>query len=102
MSIPVLVALNFLRSAMAFERDTGLLKGLLVAAKPSVPTVILRDNPTLNWALRSRAKVDLVAQNRLRIAQLVDLQHSGVGSVESPILIADFDQDCAFPLTANL
>jgi len=39
--IPVLVTFSFLREALAFQRCGDVLKRLLVATKPSIPTVIL-------------------------------------------------------------
>jgi len=68
--VSVLGALIFSRKA--FETGRGIPKGLLVATEPSIPAVVLRNNPAPDKALNGLSQVPLVAQDRLRISQLVD------------------------------
>jgi hypothetical protein len=59
---------------LPIQSRRGLAKRLLVVTEPPIPAVLLRNNPAPDEALRGFAQVSLVAQNRLRISQLVDLQ----------------------------
>ena len=70
----VLVALCFLRRALVFESRRSLLKCPLIATEPSIPAVILRDDATPDEALCGLVKVAPIAQDQLRVSQLVDFQ----------------------------
>jgi hypothetical protein len=56
-----LLDLGFLRDALAFERRAGLLKRLLIATKPSMPTVIFRHDSSPDQFLRGLTKVERAA-----------------------------------------
>jgi len=69
MRFPV-IALGFFRKA--FETVRGFPNRLLIATEPAIPAVFLWNNPPPDEALRGLSQVPLVAQDRLRISQLVD------------------------------
>jgi hypothetical protein len=73
--IPAFVAAWLLHRALAFGHRRSIGNCLLVATEPSIPAVLLWDNPTPDEPLRGFSQVSLIAQDRLRISQLVDLQH---------------------------
>jgi hypothetical protein len=73
--VPALIADCLLHRVLA-SGDCGRLGNyLLVATEPSIPAVLLRNDPAPDQPLRGFLQVSLVVQDRLRISQLVDLQH---------------------------
>lgn len=73
--VPVPVALNCFRCSLAFESRRSLGERLLIATKPSIPTMVLGNYATPNQALCSLSKVRPIVQDRLCISELVNLQY---------------------------
>ena len=73
--IPAFIAACLLHRALAFGDCRRLGNCLLVATEPSIPAVLLWNNTAPDEPLRGFSQVSLVAQDRLRISQLVDFKY---------------------------
>jgi hypothetical protein len=63
--IPAPLALRSFRDTLAFEADRRVTERLLIAAEPSIPAILLRNNPAPHEPLHGLLQVSLVAQDRL-------------------------------------
>src|SRR5260370_4212158 len=59
------IVLSFICRVLANKSRRGLLKRLLVTPEPSIPAVLLRENPAPDEALHGFSKVLPVAQDRV-------------------------------------
>src|ERR1700678_1107595 len=72
--IPILIALRLLRYAWDFETGHRVTKRLLIAAEPSGPAIILRDESAADKTLANLMKLAIVPQQRLCIAHVFYFQ----------------------------
>ena len=61
--ISAFIALYFLHRSLVLEGRRGLLKRILVTSEPSIPAVLLRNNPAPDEALRGFSQVAFIAQD---------------------------------------
>jgi hypothetical protein len=73
--IPAFIAACLIHRALAFGDCRRLGNCLLVSTKPSIPAVLLWNDSAPDEPLRGFSQVSLIAQDRLRISQMVDVQH---------------------------
>jgi hypothetical protein len=74
-TVSVFFELDSFPKTLVFQSRPGLVKRLLVAPEPSIPTVLLRRYPPPKKALHGFSQELLVSQNRLRVSQFLDFQY---------------------------
>jgi len=73
--IPALIGSRFPHRSVVFGCRRSLGNCLLVTTEPSIPAVLLWNNPTPDHPLSRFTQVFLITQDRVRIPQFVDLQN---------------------------